>query len=53
MIELHELVDELTKVAMNHPNESRLKKLITYYEDKIDEMEIAEYETEFCNEVFV
>lgn len=53
MIELHELVHELVKVATNYPNETRLKKLITHYEDKINEMEIAEYETEFCNEVYI
>lgn len=50
MIELHEIVHELQELAHKHPTESKLKKLITYYEDKIDELL---YEDDFSNDVFV
>ncbi len=49
MLELHELVEELTELNKKY-NQDRLTKLITYFEDKLDESYL---EDEFCNDVFI
>ena len=52
MSDLYEIVDELTKLSKSIEDNSKIRKLIAYYEDKIFSLE-KEYEEEFCNDVFV
>ena len=52
MIDLIQMLEDLKSLSKSYPKSVRIRKLITHYEDKIDELEKM-YEEEFSNDVFV
>ena len=52
MIDLYQMLEDVTALRNTYPKSIRIRKLVSYYEDKIAKLEL-EYEEEFGNDVFV